>query len=136
MIDYLKKNAKKLAGAMIFSVLIGWLYISMRDFAGAELVDKYRMLCDAISLPGMLLVLFGGLMWVAGKGTLDALGFIGCKIVFSLIPGKRLEREERYGDYVQRQREKPRGDYSFLFVAGGFCIAVSLIFLVLFYSAK
>ncbi len=136
MTDFLKKTAGKYVACFLFCGLMGYFYISMYDFAAAELVDKYRLLCDALSLPGMLLILFGGLMWVADRGTLDALTFIGRKIVFSLIPGKRLEREERYGDYVQRQREKKKADFSFLFIAGGISIAISLIFLALFYSVQ
>ncbi len=131
-----KKYAIKYGFSLVFAGSVAYAYISMRSFSGAARVDQYRMLCDAFSLPGMLLVLFGGLMWVAGKGTMDALGYIGKKLVASLIPGKRLDKEERYGDYVVRQREKRKGGYGFLFVSGGVCIAVSLVFLALYYSVK
>ncbi len=115
---------------------IGWFYADMHDFAQQPLVDKYRLLCDACSLPGMLMILFALLMWVSSKGTLDALGFVGKKLLDSLIPGKRLDKEERYGDYVERQRAKKPVDCRFLYVVGGVCIAVSLVFLALFYSVQ
>ncbi len=136
MREYLKKNAVKYTIAFCFAGLLANVYISMRDFAGAAKVDQYRMLCDAISLPGMLLVLFGGLMWVSGKGAVDGLAFAGKKLLNSLIPGNRIREEERYADYVERKRESRKGGYGFLFISGGICVAVSVIFYVLYYTAK
>ncbi len=136
MKEYLKKYAVAYICCFAFCGIMAGFYLNMHEFDTAETVDRYRLLCDAFSLPGMLLILFGGLMWVSAKGTLDALGFIGKKLVSSLIPGGRLDREERYADYVQRQREKRKGGYGFLFVAGAISIAVSLVFLALFYSVN
>ncbi len=136
MSDTLKKNLIKYSIAFVICALIGFFYVSQYDFASLALVDKYRILCDAFSLPGMLMILFAGLMWVMGKGTLDAVGFILRRTVYSLIPGKRLEADERYTDYVERQRSKKQGDFRYLYIVGAVCIAFSLIFLVLFNTAR
>ena len=40
-----------------------------------------------------------------------------------------------YLDYVEERREKRVKGYSFLFIIGGSLLAISLVFLVLFYMA-
>ena len=117
-----------------FVGLVAWFYISQRDFQGAELVNKYRMICDALTIPGVLLVLFGAMLWVTGQGALDGIAYCIRFAVFSLIPGKRLERDEKYVDYVIRKRENRKKGYSFLFYSGLVTLAAAGVFMYLFYS--
>lgn len=114
--------------------LLAWSYISLRDFAGAELVDKYRMLCDAFTIPGLMLILVGAMIWVSSQGALDGLVFCVRFAVFSLIPGKRVERDEKYADYVERRRGKRAKGYSFLFYSGLATMVIAGVFMALFYS--
>ncbi len=136
MKTYLKKHSLGLILSFVCCLGISVAYICAYDISDMELVDKYRILCDAFSLPGMLMILFGGLMWCSSKGTLDFLGFSLQWLVKSIIPGKRLEKDERYGDYVVRQREKRKGGYSCMFVAGIFFLLTSFVFYLLFNSVS
>lgn len=112
--------------------LAGW-YIGARDFAGAELVDKYCMLCDAFSIPGIVLVMLGCMLWVSNEGVMHGVTWVLGFSWRALIPGKR-KNVERYYDYVQRKRAKGKvTGYGFLFVVGGISLGIALVFMILFY---
>ena len=134
MSNRVKVNLIKYGGCALFVAVLAWAYVSLRDFGGAELVDKYLILCDAFTVPGMLLILAGCLMWASTTGVLDGLSYAVRYAVFSLIPGKRLERDEKYGDYIMRKREKRVKGYGFLFISGLITMVVALVFMALFYS--
>lgn len=120
-------------GSATFVGFMAWLYISLRDFDGAKLVDKYRMLSDAFTVPGILLLMFGCLIWISNLGALDGLAYAVSFAIRSLIPGARY-KDEKYGDYVERKRENRVKGYGFLFISGGVTMAVAIVFMILFYS--
>lgn len=134
-----KRLAKSLTEYTCCAVAVGllvWFFLSQRDFAGADLVGKYRMLCDAFTIPGVTLIMLGALCWVASQGVLDGLTYCVRFAIYSLIPGKRVERDEKYVDYVLRKREKRKESkgFAFLFYSGLATMAVALVFMALFYS--
>ena len=116
-----------------FVGFMAWLYISLRDFAGAKPADKYRLLSDAFAVPGLLLLLFGCLFWVSNLGALDGIAYAVYFAFRSLIPGGR-NKDEKYADYVERKRKNRVKGYGFLFVSGGVTMALAIVFMVLFYS--
>ena len=116
-----------------FVLLMAYLYIGLRDFGAAELTEKFRMLSDALTIPGVLLVMAGSMVWASNQGALDGLGYVTSTMIRGLIPGGRAKADERYADYVERKRNNPVRGYSFLFLSGGIAIALSLVFLALFY---
>lgn len=109
------------------------LYLSLRDFTQAELMEQYRMLCDALLLSGLFPVLFALLLALSNAGALDGISYLAGRAIRMLIPGSK-RREERFFDYVERKRNNPVRGYGFLFVAGGCFLAASMIFYFLFYS--
>ena len=117
----------------LFVGLMAWLYLWLRDFAGAEGAERYQLLCDALTVPGVLLLCAGALIWVTNLGALDGLGY-GLRLALrALIPGRRLQKEESYRDYVLGRQQKRVKGYGFLLISGAVTIAVSLIFLGLYY---
>lgn len=128
-----KVNLAKYGICAAFVAAMAWLYISLRDFDGAKLVDQYRMLSDAFTVPGIILLMAGCLIWISNTGVLDGLGYVVSFAIRGLIPGGRY-RDEKYADYVERQRENRIKGYSFLFVAGGVTMAVAIVFMILFYN--
>ena len=116
-----------------FVALMVYVYISLRDFAGVELTEKFRMLSDAFTIPGVLLIMAGAMVWSSNQGALDGLGYVTSTMVRGLIPGGRAKADERYADYVERKRNNPVRGFSFLFLTGGITIAISLVFLALLY---
>ncbi len=128
-----KVRLAKYGGSAAFVGLMVWLYMSLRDFSGAALVDKYRMLSDAFTVPGMLLLMFGCLIWVSDLGALDGIAYALTFAFRSLIPGGR-HKDEKYADYVERKRKKKAKGYGFLFASGGVTMAAAVVFMILFYT--
>ncbi len=95
----------KYAAALGFCLLFGVVYAASSGFAQAALGEKFRILCDACTLPGVLLMLGAALWWAIGKGGL----------------GLRFRRAER------------PGALRFLYRVGGIFVALSLVFLVLYF---
>ena len=107
-------------------------YCTARDFSQLELVEKYRTLCDAFTIPGVLSLCLGFLLWVSNDGFFYGLSYCVSVAWKALLPGGRYKME-RYYDYVTRKREKQVTGFGFLFVGGGVCMAVALVCMALFY---
>lgn len=127
-------NLIKYGACALFDALLIWAFLAMRDFRGLALVEQYRMLCDAFTIPGLLLIMFGAMVWVTNMGALDGISYCVRFMVFSLIPGKRLERDEKYGEYIERKSKNRLTGYGFLFWSGLVTMAIALVFYALFYS--
>lgn len=130
MSDRVKILLAKYGGSTLFVAVLAYAYIAMRDFAGAELWEKMVMICDALTIPGLLLLMVGALIWVSNTGALDGLMYAGMFAVRSLIPWGRYKYDEKYADFVERQREKRVKGYGFLFITGGITMAVAIVFLI------
>lgn len=123
----------KYVASAAFTVLAGVLYLNWHDFSEAEAAQKYCLLSDALSIPGYLMLFSGLFIWAMNHGALDGVSYCLKTAVDSLIPGKRIHKGERYGDYVARKREKPISGYGFLMISGAVALALSIPFLLLYY---
>lgn len=108
------------------------VYCTTRNFSQMELVEKYRTLCDAFTIPGLLCLCVGVLIWASNDGFFYGLSYCLNVAWRALIPGARY-KSERYYDYVTRKKEKQITGYGFLFLVGGICMAFALVFMALFY---
>lgn len=125
---------KYISCALVVGGLV-WLFLSLRDYEGASQADRYRMLCDAFTIPGVILIMVGALVWVSTQGALDGITYCVRFAIFSLIPGKRLERDEKYAEYVERKSSNRMKGYGFLFISGAITMAVAFVFMFLFNRA-
>lgn len=118
----------------LVGALIAVAVLSLRDFRWSlEPAERYRMLCDACTFPGLLLILTAALVALSNEGAFLGLGFLASFALRSLIPGMG-SKQETYAEYVERKTEKgcAKG-YGFLFIVGLAYFALALIFLALFY---
>ncbi len=133
----MSKNVKvrliKYGVSIGIGLLLAYGYIALREFSPAPLVEKYRMLCDAFTIPGVVLLMSGALMSVANAGALEGVGYVLSQGFGMLIPGKGLGTET-YEEYIERKREKRVKGYGFLYISGALFLAVALVFIILFYS--
>ena len=107
-----------------------------RDMDGlTEKKDVYKALCDAFCVPGVLFLLFSALLAVAREGAFDGVSYVFRRAFFALIPGGR-NKVEKYADYKEQKEAKREKKVSFRFmlIVGGAFLAVSLVFLALYYS--
>ena len=129
----MKGRLLKYGLSLLFVAVMAYLYLAPRDLAGAGEKGQYQLLCDALTVPGVLLICAGALVWVSNLGALDGLSY-GLRLCFrALIPGKRLRQEESYHDYVAARQEKRIKGYGFLLISGGITVAASVICLALYY---
>lgn len=111
---------------------IAWFYADVRNFSTQPLVEQYRILCDACTLPGLSAIMIGFLLAIANDGFFLGLSYCVGVAWKALIPGGRL-KIQRYGDYVAERKGKKVTGYSFLFVVGGIFMAAAVVFMILFY---
>ena len=128
----MKKPLLKYGAAILIGAALAAVYVSARDFAGASTMERYRILCDAFAIPGVVLMLSAALCALANAGSFTALGYSGRYLLDRLIPGPG-KTPERYGDYVERRREKKIRGYGFLLHVGAAFFAAALVFYFLFY---
>ncbi len=132
MSERLRKNLLKYGICSGVCIALAVFYCAVRDFSQMEAVERYRTLCDAFTIPGLLALCVGSLLWVSNEGFFYGLGYCLDITRKALIPGGR-RKMEKYYDYVMRHKEKKISGYGFLFVCGGACMAFALIFMALFY---
>ena len=111
------------------------IFIGSSGFGTLTLQQKYLVLADSLTIPGLMMVFSGGLSWLARDGVFDGIVYIGRYVVSMLIPGKAYWRQ-KYGDFIAQRRDKRSTmSVSFLFISGGVCLGLALLFIWLFYRA-
>ena len=133
----LAKNLKKYGISSAIALLIAYAFVAMRvDFKNPEataLIDWYRILCDGFTVPGLLFLMCGCFMSLSNQGAMDGLGYVTVNAFKMLIPGAATKME-RYKEYLERRRANRIKGYGFLYVVGAVCMAISGVFMALFYS--
>ena len=117
---------------------ICWFILTANSFQTIEdTAEKYRVLSNAFTSPGVILLAVGALVWVSTTGALDMYSYAVGGLFRRFIPGARLTNpaeKESFYDYTQRKKEKRIRGYGFLFVTGGIFTAVGIVFLILFHT--
>lgn len=134
MSDRTKGRLLKYGLTSAFAGALVYVYCSSRNLMLQSVMERWRILCDAFTIPGLTLIMVGFLVMIANEGFFDMLSYAASKAVGMFLPGRGFsEKDEKYYDYVQRKKEKRATGFGFLFVVGGVCMALAMIFLLLFY---
>ena len=88
------------------------------------------ILCDAFFVPGILLVLFGALMWVANTGFFDSLGYALRTAAHMFLPFMKTERKSYY-DYKTEKADKRGSTPYFMFIVGVVYMVLAVVFLLI-----
>ena len=110
-----------------------YAYVAPRDLASQTLIEQYHILCDAFTLPGLLMASVGLMVLMGNLGALDTLAFAVHYLLHTFIP--LLGKGKSYIDFVLERREHRVHGYGFLFVVGLLLTAVGVVFLVLYLNA-
>ena len=121
--------------ALLIGVAMSLLVASNYGFGAApDKLTKYRILCDACTIPGVFLLCCGLLSWIAEQGTFDILAYAG-RSIFRVF--HREANHIRYYEFVEERREKraerERGHFLFLIFTGAAFLVAAVIFMLLFY---
>ncbi len=123
----------------LVGLLLGVVVLMTEDISSAETTsDLLRILTDAFTVPGVLLMGAAGLVFASERGAFDVLGYGLHNAVGRFVPGaSNLGREESFYDYLERKRdEKSKKGPSLvpcLFFTGLAFFLVSLVLLAVYF---
>lgn len=129
----MKQKLTRYAIATACGLLFGLFVLNNYGFSEAETaLERYLILCDSFTIPGVILVMVGLLVWIGQQGQFDFLSYTGRMIRDRF---RKDPEHIRYGDYVlEKQEKRHHGGFGFLIITGLAFVAVALVFLILFYS--
>lgn len=112
--------------SMLFTVLLINNYFKTEDAQ-----NKLRILCDAFCIPGMLLVLSAGLVFVSNEGAFNGVLF-GLKrtkdVLLPFLPYHHMN----YRTFVEKRKAKKVKGYGFIAISGAAFLTVGVILLIIF----
>lgn len=108
------------------------LFLINANFLELEDADRLRILCDAFTVPGLLCLFSGLLIWLGNEGSFDGVGYVVSYAFHAFLPGS-LNKRESYKDYLERKKGKKPVGFSFLLITGAVFTAIAMVFLMLFH---
>lgn len=94
----------------------------------------FMILCDAFFVSGILLALFGALVWISTTGFFDTFGYALRTAAHLILPFVKHDTKTFY-DYKTEKAEKRTESKGFLVIVGSFYLLLSAIFLMLWMFA-
>lgn len=131
--SHLRKQLLKYGIATAVASGMTALVMYLHGYADAvTLADRYRILADAFTIPGVILVMVAALVWVSTFGFFDGLSYAARQFAGLFLPvfGKK-HKHLTYYDYKMERGEKRFGGYGFLFFVGLAFVIVAVVFTVL-----
>ena len=119
-------------------VLIAFLVIWSKGFFTDRAAVNLQILADAFFVPGILVTLFAGMLYVSGEGALIGIGFVLRNAVLTFIPMGRA-KQELYAEYRARKLKEAKPHRARCILVSGLVfliigIALSVIWSVKFYN--
>lgn len=117
-----------------FGAVLAFIVLLIKDvFHLSQAVDVMKALCDGFFVSGVLIACFGGLVFASNGGVFDMITY-GVKNLFWLFKKNPADRKYKdFYEYREAMKEKKRS-YGYMVIVGLAYIAVSLIFLALYYN--
>ncbi|MBQ5602149.1 MAG: DUF3899 domain-containing protein [Clostridia bacterium] len=128
-----KEKLIKYAVCFGIEVFIAFLVIWSKGFFTERIAVNIQILADAFFVPGVLMTLFAGMMYVSSEGALIGIGFVIRNAVLTFIPMGRA-KHEKYADYRERKLSNAKKqDNSYVLITGLFFLAIGIILTVIWY---
>lgn len=117
-----------------FGAVLAFIVLLIKDvFHLSQAVDVMKAMCDGFFVSGVLIACFGGLVFASNGGVFDMITY-GVKNLFWLFKKNPADRKYKdFYEYREAMKEKKRS-YGYMVIVGLAYIAVSLIFLALYYN--
>ena len=130
-----KATIRKFAICFGIEALITFLVIWSKGFFTESASVNLQILADAFFVSGILMTLFGCLMFVSKEGALIGISYVLRNAVLTFIPMGRA-RQERYADYRERKMgEAKNRRLSHMLITGLVFLCVGII-LTMIWSEK
>ena len=132
------KQRYKYAICFGIEAVIAFLVIWSKGFFTDRAAVNLQILADAFFVPGILVTLFAGMLYVSGEGALIGIGFVLRNAVLTFIPMGRA-KQELYADYRARKLKEAKPHSARCILVSGLVflvigIALSVIWDVKFYN--
>lgn len=129
----MNKRAKKFCVLIAIGLAFALLMSFWSDLYGAkDATTVFKILCDCFTVPAILYLGFGLLLWSGNEGTFDMLGY-GVKSFFGMFSHKSRQEKESFYDYRQRKHAQQKVFAEYLW-AGLVFLAIALILLFVYYQ--
>ena len=123
--------------AICFGVeaLIAFLVIWSKGFFTQSIAVNIQILSDAFFVPGILMTLFAGMMYVSGEGALIGISFVLRNVVLAFVPMGRT-KHELYADYRARKlSEAKKHNNRYILVTGLIFLFIGIVLTAVWYVA-
>ena len=112
---------------VVGALIAYWIMNSKGLFSlGYSTADVFLILSDAFFVPGILITLFGVLLWIATTGLFDSIGFAFSSAAHALLPFIRHDHKTFY-DYKMEKAEKRGSTPYFMLIVGAFYLILATI---------
>ena len=111
------------------AISVALMYYEGLFVGGHSMATAMMMLSDAFFIPGVILLGFGLLMWVAGEGMFDMMSY-GVKLLWDVA---YKHEWESFRDYRMRKAEKERTPVWHLVLVGLAFVLLGAVFTGLFF---
>ena len=123
-----KVKLRKYAVCVGVEAVIAFLVIWSKGFFTESTAVNIQILSDAFFVPGILMTLFAGMMYVSGEGALIGISFVLRNVVLAFVPMGRM-RHEVYADYRARKlREAKKHNNRCILVTGLVFLFIGIVF--------
>ena len=111
--------------------VIAFLVIWSKGFFTQSAADNIQILSDAFFVPGILMTLFAGMMYISGEGALIGIGFVLRNVALTFVPMGRA-KQERYADYRARKlSQTKKHNTGCILVTGLVFLFIGIVFTVI-----
>ena len=115
--------------------LIAFFVIWSKGFFTDRAAVNIQILSDAFFVPGILMSLLAGMMYVSGEGALIGISFVLRNVVLAFVPMGRA-KHELYADYRARKlKEAKKHNNRYMLVSGLVFLFIGIVFTVIWYAA-
>ncbi len=129
-----KTLLKYLIAMAVGAVIVLMMLWGQGYFTETNWRQQCRLLCDAFTFSGLIIMLLCALVWVSNRGMFLGIGYAFGRLFHTLLPFLP-KSKETYAEY--RERKLERGGvhgYGFLFLTGLLYFAVAIVFLIIYYQ--
>ncbi len=125
---------KKYAAGIGIALLMAFLVAMSKGFFSESASVNMQMLADSFFVPGVLMTLFAGMMFISGEGALIGISYVLRNVVLYFIPMGRA-KHETYADYRARKLTKAKKSGIRYVLVPGLAFLIIGIALSLYWSA-
>ena len=116
-------------------ILIGFLVVWSKGFFAHSAAVNLQILADAFFVPGILMTLFAGMLYVSDGGALIGIGFVLRNVALAFIPMGRT-KHETYADYRARKLGQPKHSANWCILVTGLIFLAVGITLTVIWAVK